>query len=83
MIIRGQIHINRVKGCDWHTEGMCKLATDGGDFCNPSFGEDWWGGVASRVISSGVKDAKGGKSSKRVSSWNLAVNCARTKLVAG
>jgi len=35
------------------------------------------------VISSGVKDAKGGRSSKRVSPWNLAANCARTKLVAG
>jgi len=37
----------------------------------------------SRVISSGVKDAKGGRSSNRVSPLNYAVNCARTNLVAG
>jgi len=37
----------------------------------------------SRVISSGVKDAKGGKSIKRVSPWNFSVNCARTNLVTG
>ena len=37
----------------------------------------------SRDISSGVKDAKGGRSSKRVSPWNLSVNCAGNNLVAG
>jgi len=37
----------------------------------------------SRVISPGVKDAKGGRSSKRASPWNLSVSCARTNLVAG
>ena len=44
------------------------------------------GGVlptTSRVISSGLKDAKGERSSKCVSPCNLAVNCARTNLVAG
>jgi len=36
-----------------------------------------------RVISSGVKDAKGGRSSSPVSPWNLAVNCCNTPFVAG
>jgi len=36
-----------------------------------------------RVISSGVKDAKGGRSSSRVSPWNLAVNCCSTPFVTG
>jgi len=42
------------------------------------------GGLPStiRVFSSGVKDAKGGKSSSRVSPWNLAVNCCNTPCVA-
>jgi len=36
-----------------------------------------------RVFSSGVKDAKGGRSSSRLSPWNLAVNCCNTPFVAG
>jgi len=35
------------------------------------------------VISCGVKNAKGGRSSSRVSPWNLAVNCCNTPFVAG
>jgi len=36
-----------------------------------------------RVFSSGVKNAKGERSSSRVSPWNLAVNCCNTPFVAG
>ena len=36
-----------------------------------------------RVISSDLKDAKGGRSSSRVSPWNLAVHCSSTPFVAG
>ena len=38
-----------MKGCDVHAEGVCKLTTNGGGFCNPSFevfSEDWLGGFA-------------------------------------
>jgi len=43
------------------------------------------GGLPStiRVFSSGVKDAKGGRSSSRVSPWSLAVNCCNTPCAAG
>jgi len=36
-----------------------------------------------RVISSGLKVAKGARSSSRVSPWNFAVNCSNTPFVAG
>ena len=37
----------------------------------------------SRVISFGVMEAIGGRSSRRVRRWNLLVNFSRTTLVAG
>jgi len=49
------------------------------------FCSTWGGELPStiRVISSDVKDAKGGRSSSRVSPWNLAGNCCNTHFVAG
>jgi len=37
IIIRGNVHNNRMQGCDMHAEGACKLTTEFGGFCNPSF----------------------------------------------
>jgi len=45
-----------------------------------------WGGEEpsiDRVITSGWKVAKGGRSRSQVSPWNLAVNWSRTTFVAG
>jgi len=39
--------------------------------------------ITIRVFSSGVKDAKGGRSSSRVNPWNLVVNCCSTPCVTG
>ena len=49
------------------------------------FFNTWGGGFPNtiRVISSGLKDAKGRRSSSRVSPWNLGLNCSRTPFVTG
>jgi len=71
-----------------HAEGICKSLQIGvASVIHPfkTFFSTYGGGFPStrRVISSGLKVAKGGRSSSRVSPWNLSVNFSNTTFVAG